>query len=190
EILSLYAELERDAEGARAIAAADRPDDWRHLESQPPHKTYKQVLAEVMHGFRECYGVELNSQEVKSLAESVGRWPAFDDTAAALRVLKRHYKLVVVSNIDADLFAATKPKLGVELDGVITAELVKSYKPASRHFRAALALLGKPPERVLHIAESRIHDIVPAKAMGFATIWVNRRGAPEGRGGGTASEGD
>src|SRR6185295_10422143 len=93
EILSLYAELERDAEGARAIAAADRPDDWRHLESQPPHKTYKQVLAEVMHGFRECYGVELNSQEVKSLAESVGRWPAFDDTAAALRVLKRHYKL-------------------------------------------------------------------------------------------------
>lgn len=193
EILSLYAELERDAEGSQSIASADRLGEAvpeRFHQPTAPHKSYKQVLAEVMHGFRERYGVELNALEVRSLADSVGRWPAFDDTTAALRVLKRYYNLVVVSNIDADLFALTRPKLGVELDGVITAEFVKSYKPAAKHFRAAIALLERSPERVLHIAESRVHDIVPAKAMGFGTVWVNRRGAPDGRGGGTASEGD
>lgn len=37
------------------------------------------------------------------------------------------------------------------------------------------------PAQVLHVAQSLFHDIAPAKALGLATAWVDRR---QGRGGG------
>ena len=65
---------------------------------------------------------------------------------------------------------------------MITAEQVRSYKPAPAHFEAALKRLALPVERVLHVAQSRFHDIAPAKALGFSTIWVNRRSGRRGSG--------
>lgn len=167
ELLSLYAELE-------------------HAAQDGEYRSYRQVLRAVMAGFREHYGIELNAEELDALALSVGRWEPFPDTAASLRALHRHYRIVIATNIDNDLFALTRPKLGVELDGVITAEFVHSYKPAPRHFKAALALLDLTPDKVLHVAESRYHDIAPAKSLGFATVWVRRAASAVGA---SASEG-
>ena len=56
----------------------------------------------------------------------------------ALKRLKSRYKLAVLSNIDDDLFALTAPKLGVELDCVVTAQQVQSYKPSLRNFETLL----------------------------------------------------
>ena len=78
-------------------------------------------------------------EEIRSLHESVPAWPPFPDTVAALRELQKRYKLVVISNIDDDLFAETRKHLGVEFDGVITAEQARSYKPSLNNFQMALA---------------------------------------------------
>ena len=64
--------------------------------------------------------------------------------------------------------------LGVAFDAVITAQMCRSYKPSQNNFRMALGKLGVAPEEVLHIAESRYHDIAPARAMGIRSVWVNR----------------
>lgn len=56
-----------------------------------------------------------------------------------------------------------------------TAEQAKSYKPSQRIFEYAIEKIGHPPERILHIAQSVYHDIIPAKAIGLSAIWVNRR---------------
>jgi len=48
----------------------------------------------------------------------------------------------------------------------------------------ALERIGEPRERVLHVAQSLHHDIAPAREMGLATVWVNRR---MGKGGGGAT---
>jgi 2-haloacid dehalogenase len=32
-----------------------------------------------------------------------------------------------------------------------------------------------PQNKILHVAQSLFHDIAPAKALGLATVWVNRR---------------
>lgn len=158
EVLSVYGELEAGAERAE-------------------YRPYRQVLISVMHGLGTHYGLEFSREEREALARSVGGWPAFADTGDALRHLKRHYKLAVLSNIDDDLFALTRPKLGVDLDVVVTAQLCQSYKPGDKHFRVARALLELPREQILHVAQSKYHDIAPAKAMGYSTVWVNRRGA-------------
>jgi hypothetical protein len=35
---------------------------------------------------------------------SVKNWPAFADSAGALQYLKRHYKLIILSNVDNESF--------------------------------------------------------------------------------------
>lgn len=116
------------------------------------------------------------------MPESVARWQPFADTVEALRLLKKRYRLAVLSNIDDDLFAATAPKLGVEFDHVITAQQARAYKPSREVFRLAEERIGMKPEEWLHVAQSVYHDIVPAKTLGLATVWVNRSSARAGIG--------
>ncbi len=157
------------------------------------YQPYRDVLHRVMVGIGAHFGVEFQERERDRLVESIARWEPFPDTVAALERLHlrtpSHPKLVVCSNIDDDLFQATYGKLGIPLDRIVTAEYCRSYKPDPRHFRVALALLGLPPDRVLHVAESLRHDIAPAKALGMPTVWVNRhkhRPGPSASGSGDA----
>ena len=96
-------------------------------------------------------------EDANGLADSIRSWEPFPDTVPALKRLKSRYKLAVLSNIDDDLFAFTAPKLGVELDCVVTAQQVQSYKPSLRNFetfwigwaskRAPAACRGEPLSR-------------------------------------------
>lgn len=155
EILALYAELEAQAQ----------------TETYLP---YRSVLRQVMEGFGARFGFVATSEELASLAASLPGWQPFPDTVAALQSLQRKYKLAVVSNIDNDLFAATARLLQVPFDWVITAERVQSYKPSPQNFTYAMAHIGVPSTRILHVAQSLYHDIRPARQLGLATVWVNR----------------
>jgi 2-haloacid dehalogenase len=139
-------------------------------------------LEDVAQGLAEAMGFPLPAAERGFLAESVVDWPAFPDTAGALRVLAGRYRLAVLSNIDPELLAQSLPKLGVEFDRVITAADARSYKPGPGHFRLALEALDLPKERVLHVAQSLYHDIAPARSLGWSTVWVNRRAGRSGAG--------
>ena len=39
-----------------------------------------------------------------------------------------------------------------------------------------------PKEKWLHAAQSRFHDIAPARALGISNVWVNRRHDKDGEG--------
>ena len=64
--------------------------------------------------------------------------------------------------------------MGIDFDGVVTAEEVGSYKPAHGHWEEMLKRFNAQKEEVLHVAASYIHDIIPAKEQGFDAIWINR----------------
>jgi 2-haloacid dehalogenase len=147
-----------------------------------PYRDYKTVLREVLLGIGMKSGFAPSAAECATFSRSVGEWPAFPDTAGALRTLHQRYRLAIVSNVDDDLFAATAPRLGETFDWVITAEQVGSYKPAHENFHLALKRIGLPRDRVLHVAQSLYHDIAPASALGLSTVWVNRRRGMPGRG--------
>ena len=160
-------------------------EDYAQFESAAEsgaYLPYRQVLAECLKGFGERYGFTPNPEELKRFSESVGDWEAFPDTSAALQELKKHYKLAILSNIDDDLFAPSNRRLGVQFDYIVTAQQVRSYKPAYGHFEAILRRSGLPKERILHVAQSLFHDHVPAKQLGFDTAWVNRRKYKTGTG--------
>jgi 2-haloacid dehalogenase len=140
------------------------------------------VLQSVVRAFADRFHFQATSAEIHSLQESVRAWPPFPDTVPALRELQKRYKIVVISNIDDDLFAETQKRLDVEFDGVITAEQARSYKPSLNNFRLVLRKLALSPDRLLHAAQSVYHDVVPARSLGISTVWVNRKSARPGIG--------
>ena len=142
---------------------------------------YREVLRRVMELMGRELGVKLSESELGCLADTLPNWPVFPDTVGALRALKERYRLAIISNVDDDLFARTAEALEVELDAVVTAEQVGSYKPDMRNFDVATERMGVEKERWLHVAESLYHDIGPANRLGIASVWVNRAA----RGGGT-----
>lgn len=159
----------------------------RH-QVETPGKLYPDVLASVYRDLGSHWGVPASDEDASSFGQSIGRWPAFDDSVASLRYLKGHYKLVILSNVDRASFARSNEKLGVTFDTIITAQDVGSYKPDPRNFDHtinALAEMGIPKSKILHTAQSLFHDIVPAKRTGLKTMWINRRKGKKG-GGATA----
>ena len=138
------------------------------------YRPYHEVLRNVMAGIGSHLGFNPSLEDLNTLAGSMKDWPPFPDTVAALAMLKRQFRLAIISNVEDSLFAATTGQLKVAFDEVITAQQVRSYKPSRRNFRAALARLRVPSRQILHVAQSLYHDHVPAKELGFATVWVKR----------------
>lgn len=147
-----------------------------------PYRPYRAVLAAVLERIASDHGFMPSSKELAAFSRSVEAWPAFADSAQALRALKQRYKLAVISNIDDDLFAYSNERLGVEFDWIVTAQQAKSYKPLRNTFRVAFEHIPIPRERWLHVAQSLFHDHVPAKELGLETVWVNRRHDKPGSG--------
>lgn len=145
------------------------------------YQRLRDVLRGVVSRFGRHCGCAPNEIETNALVAGFGDWRPFPDTPEALCDLRSRFRLYVVSNVDDDLFALTAPRLRVELDGLITAEQVGSYKSSHWNFEVALDRIGLPRERVLHVAQSIYHDIVPTNELGIANVWVNRRhGRPGG----------
>jgi 2-haloacid dehalogenase len=139
------------------------------------YRRYREILGVVLDGFGAQFGFQPTDQERAAFGASVQDWPPFPDSVAGLAALGRHFKLVILSNVDDDLFAGSASKLKADFADVITAQQVGSYKPDPRNFQVAIQRLGVPVERILHVAQSLFHDIAPAKAAGLTTVWVNRR---------------
>ncbi len=140
-----------------------------------PYLTYRAVLAHALRGIAGGLHFTPTPGETSQFSESVGDWPAFPDSAAALARLAERFRLGVITNCDTDLFARSNERLGVRFDWVITAEQLGSYKPNPRNFELALEQIGGDRTRHLHVAQSLFHDHVPAQALGLTTAWINRR---------------
>ncbi len=137
------------------------------------YRTYRAVLEECARQIAERLGFALPESGPAFLAESLGRWRPFPDTVPALERLSRAgHTLGIVSNVDDDLLAQTRLQLDVPFSIVVTAEQVRSYKPAHGHFLEARRRIGERPW--LHAARSLFHDIEPTRALGIDSAWIRR----------------
>lgn len=148
------------------------------VEHENPGMLYSDVVTTSARLLADSLGRDVSDALVADIGGSVGQWPPFPDSVDALTELKQHCKLLVLSNVDRQSFAGSSALLGDPFDAVITAEDVGSYKPAARNFEALLTHIddmGIDRSAHLHVAQSLFHDHAPAKAMGIATAWINRR---------------
>lgn len=161
-------------------------------ELEAPGMVYPELLSHVHRGIAAYFGLETTRALNEAFGHSVPLWPAFPDTADALRILKTHFRLVILSNVNRDGFAASNRKLGVEFDAIYTAEDVGAYKPNAKNFdylsRRLREDLGLDDVDVLHTAQSLHHDHVPARAHGLDNAWIDRQRLSEGGNWGATAE--
>ncbi|RLA36116.1 MAG: haloacid dehalogenase type II [Gammaproteobacteria bacterium] len=148
-------------------------------EIETPGMLYTDLLTSVHRAFAAKFDLQSSVQLDSDFGNSVAHWPAFPDTADALRYLQTRFKLVILSNVSRAGFAASNRKLGVEFDAIYTAEDIGSYKPAAANFEYLFEKLssdfGLARTDILHTAQSLFHDHVPAKKFGLANAWIDRR---------------
>jgi 2-haloacid dehalogenase len=145
---------------------------------------------EVMGGSYELYAEVLRRAAVKAAAEvgwtlepsraqflpdSIGSWQPFRESNAAMDRLRQKYNLGIVSNIDDKLLGISRRHLRTELDLVVTAQQVRSYKPEPAHFKECARRIGKKKGWV-HITSGHYSDVEPLIKMRVPVIWINRRG--------------
>ncbi len=156
--------------------------DFEQRSEQGIFHPYREVLESVVRQFGDELRFTPTVDEARSLPDSLSTWQPWPDTVDALRELKARFRLAILSNVDNDLFALTRPKLQVEFDEIITAQQAQAYKPSLKLFELALSRIHAPAHRVLHVGQSIYHDVIPAQALGLATVWVNRPSARSGVG--------
>ncbi|MFQ5535001.1 MAG: haloacid dehalogenase type II [Sphingomonadales bacterium] len=148
------------------------------IEAANPGALYPEILAKTHRDLARTWEISSSDDQAAEFAASVGDWPAFPDSPAALRYLQRHFKLVILSNVDRASFTRSQERLGVIFDAIYTAEEIGGYKPDLRNFHYMLdrqAELGVDKSQILHVAQSLFHDHVPANQLGLANCWIDRR---------------
>jgi 2-haloacid dehalogenase len=181
-IAALRSTLDRDAEAASDDELLERFGRHEAALEAGPYLSYREVLRRTLAGIADELGALPSPEALDAFAGSVVDWPAFPDSVAALAALAQRYRLGVVTNCDDDLFAGSARRLGSPFTWVITAQQAGSYKPDRRNFELAFERIGVPTECILHVAQSLYHDHVPAKDLGLATVWVDRRQGRPGSG--------
>jgi 2-haloalkanoic acid dehalogenase type II len=167
----------KKALGALPVSGTQLLDAYIEAEAkeEASYKLYRRVLADSATEVSKKFGRELDRSAADDFASSVPLWPAFGDTAEALKRLGRMgYERYILSNVDTDQLKQTVSRQGLEVDGFVTAEQTKSYKPVYGHWETFIERTGARKERILHVAQSIFHDIVPAGELGISSAWVNR----------------
>jgi 2-haloacid dehalogenase/putative hydrolase of the HAD superfamily len=145
------------------------------------YELYAEVLRRTAVEVAEELGWQLEPSRAQFLPDSVPSWQPFREANAAMDRLGKRYDVGIVSNIDDKLLGLSRRHLRTELDIVVTAQQVRSYKPDPAHFKEAARRMGGKKGWV-HIACDYETDVAPLLKMNVPVIWVNRHGEKlEGR---------
>ena len=163
-------------------------------QADTPAQVYSALLAEVSKSIAQKWQIKLSDEEAATFGRSVKHWPEFEDSAASLQYLRRHYRMATLTNCDRISYMGSNARLEIEWDAIYTAQDVGCYKPRARNFdylfERARVDLGILPHEILHVAQSLTHDMVPATLAGMTKVWINRRHAEGGYGATAPPEGD
>ena len=150
-----------------------------------PVLTYADVLRRTWGDIEGTFGWQPDPAHADSFADSVGTWPPFADTVESLQYFQRFYRLAIFSNVDNSSLSKTRKLLQVPFALTVTSQDAGVYKPSLALFEKAISRLdqmGIARNEILHIGQSKHHDVNPGRELGLTTVWVNRRHGQKGSG--------
>ena len=147
--------------------------EWEPLE-QDAGGSYRDVLGRVMSRYGARLAFTPTKEESLGFVNAIAKAAPFDDTVESLAKLAEHFKLAIISNTDKDLIELTLQSIPTEFSKVLTAQELGAYKPNREMMQRAFDQISPNEKRVLHVAQSRFHDILPARELGLNTVWINR----------------
>ena len=148
----------------RAQVAAERPD-WAHDLSAIRLETIRRAL-------RQCGDdPALAEAAFEAFFDARHEVTFYDDVRPALQRLSQRYRLIAVSNGNADI-----GRLGLDayFAGAVSARQHGAAKPAASIFHAACSQAQAAPHRVLHLGDDLLLDVDGALAAGLQAGWICR----------------
>lgn len=177
-IQSFFAES-MDSKGFGNVSPKTLQEEWEEIQFryiQEKYRPYRQVLRDTLRMVFTQYAIPSSPEEAEEFAESMGWWKPFPDTKDAILELQKLTKVVLITNTDDSIIAETEKTIGVKFDDIITAEQAGAYKPSHEGFLLARERLGLKVSEIWHAGFGFRYDIVPAKKLGYTTVWVDRQG--------------
>ena len=171
-IRSCLASLWPDADAERLL---ERYHEIEPRVQQGSAIPYRDVLAQGLRVLADEEDLPLAPEDEGALAESLPSWRPFPEAPGALADLRgRGFNIVILSNTDPDLLAASIERIGVPVEGAITAAEAGSYKPAHGHWERFFERFEADREQHAHVGASVFHDLEPAAEPGLQAVWINR----------------
>ncbi len=176
--------------GAFAAYQKEAERDGFTVDRERMVELFVGMQREIEGGSYELYAEVLRRTAVRSAAEmgwdlepsrsgflpaSVPYWPPFRETNAQLERFAKKFQIGILSNVDDKLLGATRRHFRADLDLVITAQQVRSYKPDPAHFKECQRRI-EIKRGWVHIASGYAADVEPCLKQKVPVIWVNRRG--------------
>jgi len=154
--------------------------------------SFTAMLPHIYKAMAEELGLPLSESAVEGLCLSIKEWPPFPDSIAAMKILRKHFRLVATTNADNWSVQAMAKTLEEPFDDTVTAQDVETCKPDPHYFsytRGSQRAHGFRLADYLHVAQSQFHDIGVAKRLGYDVCWIERRNGQDGYGGSPVPQG-
>ncbi len=173
--------------GERAQALSDDEifEAYKRGRNANPGRS-SQAMAHVYLSLAKELDLRTDAGAAEGFQLDVHRWPAFEDSVAALQRLRRRFRLVAMTNADRVAYSSYAHTLGYPFDDSVTVEETGIAKPDPQFFahnRGRQAAFGYKFEEILHVAQSQYHDIGVARSLGYTVCWIERRQGLSGFGG-------
>ncbi|WP_158892531.1 MULTISPECIES: HAD-IA family hydrolase [unclassified Pseudomonas] len=178
-------------EAGKAHSDDDILQAYRYARARKEAGWFPDDLERCYHLMAAQLGLPDSEAHAKGLVQSVREWPAFADSVEALKRLRKHFKLVAMTNAQRWALDFMAQTLENPFDYEFTIDDSRYEKPDPQYFafvRGALSADGILFEDIVHTAQSQYHDIGVAMRLGYPTCWIERRFDKQGTGGTLESE--
>jgi 2-haloacid dehalogenase len=139
-----------------------------------------QVTGEALDHCLAAHGID-DAAVRDSLMQAYLALDPFPEVPAMLDRLRRAGKrLAILSNGNPEMLdpMVATSGLGDRFEAILSVDAAKVFKPDPRVYRLVEARCGAKPDKVCFLS-SNCWDAHGAAHFGFATVWVNRAGAPD-----------
>ena len=128
----------------------------------------------ILDSLLETYNISsLSESETQCLNKAWHRLDPWPDSVEGLTYLKENYIISSLSNGNVALLVNMAKHGGLPWDTVLSAELVRHYKPDRETYLSTSEFFGLPIEKVMMVAAHK-NDLKSARSTGMRTAYVPR----------------
>ena len=138
------------------------------LPWQNADQLHRAVLDELADAYPQ---LELTARDRDDLNRAWHRMGVWDDVPEALRRLREHYIVSILTVLSLSIVVDSSRHSGIDWDAYLSCEFLGVYKPAAEAYQMAARLLGAEPHEVMMVA---VHpgDLLAAQRAGMKTGYV------------------
>jgi len=128
----------------------------------------------------EVYGVDISTSERDEILAVYHELDVFDDVRDGIERLRDGgYDCYVVSNGNPEMLESMVDHAEIDdiIEDTISADEVRTFKPAAEIYRHAAARTGTPIDEIVHVTAGWF-DVMGAQHAGMQAAWVDRKSTP------------